>query len=67
MALFNLAVSYTKGEGVEKDEVEGGRLFNLAGSLGFALAYTGIIIVFEDYDRDREPQSILKNYDEYTL
>ena len=24
MALFNLAVSYTKGEGVEKDEVEGG-------------------------------------------
>ena len=48
MALFNLAVSYTKGEGVEKDEVEGGRLFNLSGSLGFALANTGYFDFEED-------------------
>lgn len=67
MALFNLAVSYTKGEGVEKDEVEGGRLFNLSGSFGFALANTGYFDFEEDplYNPNYVP--VLKSYDEYTL
>ena len=67
MALFNLAVSYTKGEGVEKDEVEGGRLFNLSGSLGFALANTGYFDFEEDplYNPDYVPK--ISPIEEYTL
>lgn len=67
MALFNLAVSYTKGEGVEKDEVEGGRLFNLSGCLGFELAYHAGIDYEEDpyYNIDYVPEFM--PYDEYTL
>ena len=66
MALFNLAVCYTKGEGVEKDEFEGGRLFNLSGSLGFELAYHAGI----DYEEDpRNPRAIpvIYHFDEYIL
>ncbi len=66
MALFNLAVCYTKGEGVEKDEFEGGRLFNLSGSLGFELAYHAGI----DYEEDpRNPRAIpvIFHFDEYIL
>lgn len=48
MALFNLAVCYTKGDGVKKDEVEGGRLYNLSGSLGFALANSGYFFFESD-------------------
>ena len=48
MALFNLAVCYTRGDGVEKDEVEGGRLYNLSGSLGFALANSGYFFFESD-------------------
>ena len=67
MALFNLAVSYTKGEGVEKDEVEGGRLFNLSGSLGFALANTGYFDFEEDplYNPNYVPT--ISPINEYTL
>ena len=67
MALFNLAVSYTKGEGVEKDEVEGGRLFNLSGSLGFALANTGYFDFEEDplYNPNYVPT--ISPIEEYTL
>ena len=66
MALFNLAVCYTKGEGVKKDEFEGGRLFNLSGSLGFELAYHAGI----DYEEDpRNPRAIpvIYHFDEYIL
>lgn len=67
MALFNLAVSYTKGEGVEKNEVEGGRLFNLSGSLGFALANTGYFDFEEDplYNPNYVPT--ISPIKEYTL
>ena len=67
MALFNLAVSYTKGEGVEKDEVEGGRLYNLSGSLGFALANTGYIDFEEDPIFNPNYVPTISPIKEYTL
>ena len=57
MALFNLAVCYNKGDGVEKDEKESGRLSNLAGKLGYALANTCFI----------DEEEHLTMFDEYTL
>lgn len=67
MALFNLAVSYTKGEGVEKDDVEGGRLYNLSGSLGFALANTGFIDFEEDPIYNPNYVPTISPINEYTL
>ena len=66
MALFNLAVSYIKGDGVEKNEGEGGRLCNLAGSLGFTHATEGFFD-YEGEDEYGEPQFTLRGYEEYTL
>jgi serine/threonine protein kinase len=67
MALFNLAVCYTKGEGVKKDENEGARLFNLSGDLGFALAYTGYFDFEEDPLYNPSYVPAIKSYEEYTL
>ena len=67
MALFNLAVSYTKGEGVKKDENEGARLFNLSGDLGFALAYTGYFDFEEDPIYNPNYVPTLSPINEYTL
>ena len=67
MALYNLAVCYTKGEGVEKDEVEGGRLFNLSGSLGFALANTGYFDFEEDPLDNPDYVPKISPIEEYTL
>jgi len=66
MALFNLAVCYTKGEGIEKDEKEGGRLFNLAGKFGFALAYTGYID-YEDNPNSGRSVPVIRPNEDYTL
>jgi hypothetical protein len=66
MALFNLAVSYIKGDGVEKDEGEGGRLCNIAGSLGFTHATEGFFD-YEGEDEYGETQFTLRGYEEYTL
>ena len=60
LALYNLAVCYTNGEGVEKDKKEGGRLFNLAGDLGFTLANSC-------YIDEESGRSVIKPMDEYTL
>ena len=67
MALFNLAVSYTKGEGVEKDEVEGGRLYNISGSLGFALANTAFIDFEEDPKYNPNNVPTISPIEEYAL
>ncbi len=67
MALFNLAVCYTKGEGVEKDEKESGRLFNLAGSLGFAIANSSYIDYEEDTSSCRITYPVVRPIEEYTL
>ncbi len=66
MALFNLAVCYTKGEGIEKDEKEGGRLFNLAGRLGFALANTAYID-YEDNPNYSRSVPVIRQIEDYTL
>ena len=66
MALFNLAVCYTKGEGVQKDEKEGGRLFNLAGELGFALANTAYID-YEDSPNSNRSVPVIRPIEDYTL
>lgn len=66
MALFNLAVCYTKGEGIEKNEKEGGRLFNLAGKFGFALAYTGYID-YEDNPNSGRSVPVIRPNEDYTL
>jgi tetratricopeptide (TPR) repeat protein len=67
MAIYNLAVCYGKGEGVEKDEVEAGRLFNLSGSLGFALAYQGWIDYEEDPKYNWRAVPVIGHFEEYTL
>lgn len=58
LALFNLSVCYSRGEGVNMDRVEGGRLRNLAGRLGFAVDYSFCI----DFEGHFCPLD-----DEYTL
>lgn len=67
MALFNLAICYSKGEGVAKDEKEGGRLFNLAGKLGYKFANFAYI----DYEVESGPYSnadpVIYEPEEYTL
>ncbi len=67
MALFNLAVSYIKGDGVEKDEGEGGRLCNIAGSLGFTLANTGYLDFEEDPLYNPNSVPTISPIKEYTL
>ena len=67
MALFNLAVCYTKGEGVEKDEKKGGRLYNRSGELGFALANTAFIDEIENTLPYKIPDVEIRPIEEYTL
>ena len=67
MALFNLAVCYTKGEGVEKDEKEGGRLYNRSGELGFALANTAFIDEIENTLPYKIPDVEISPIEEFTL
>ena len=55
-----------KGD-VEKDEVEGGRLYNLSGSLGFALANTGYIDFEEDPIFNPNYVPTISPIKEYTL
>ena len=64
LAIYNLAVCYERGEGVQKNEKESVRLQNLAVRLGFAPA---AVFAFEEYGCYGQPIYSIDEYFEYIL
>ena len=67
MALFNLSICYAKGEGVEKDEKEEGRLAILSKKLGYPYVGAFSIDYEEDYNQNVNAVPVIYYYEEYTL
>ena len=67
IALFNLSICYAKGEGVEKDEKEEGRLAILSKNLGYLKVGPFSIDYEEDPLVNPDAVPVIYYYDEYTL